>query len=99
MIAKLYDEEKEKLLAACDENLLGKTLHENNIYIEISEEFYGDQAVTRKELEQLMDSCTIANLVGENVINIALAKKLVKKENILEIQGTPHAQFARMLKK
>ncbi|MCD4740802.1 DUF424 family protein [archaeon] len=99
MIARMYDEQHEKLLAACDKELLGKTLQSNNLYLEISEEFYGNKTVTHEELNTLMDSCTIANLVGEKVISLAIEKKFVKKENTIDIQGIPHAQFARMPKK
>lgn len=99
VIARMYNEEKEKLLAACDENLLGETLESGGLCLKVSEIFYGKETVTREQLESMMDECTIANLVGDEVVAVAMEKNLVRKDSILRIAGIPHAQFARMPKK
>lgn len=96
VIARLFEAQGDMLLAACDDQLLGKTLKENDLCLEISEEFYGTSQVTQEQLDEFMDSCTIANLVGEQVVALAIEKTLIRKENTLRIAGVPHAQFARM---
>ncbi len=98
VIARMHEKQGEKLLAACDDDLLGKKLEGGSLYLHVSEGFYGSEAVTREELNDLMDSCTIGNLVGDNVIAMAVEKKLVHEDRILKISGVPHAQFARMPK-
>ena len=41
--------------------------------------------------------CTIANLVGERVVNAAIDANYIDKENIIKIDGVPHAQLAKIV--
>ena len=41
--------------------------------------------------------CTIANLVGERVINAAINASYIDPENIIKINGVPHAQLAKIV--
>ena len=93
MYAKMHEENKDKLLAACDEELLGKDLDG----FVVRKRFYGGKLVDAETLAKLLDGCTIANLVGERVINTAKKKNLICGHGILMISGVPHAQIIRML--
>lgn len=93
MYAKFHEQGRDKLLAACDEDLLGKTLDE----FVVSERFYGGEIVEEKEFENRLDECTIANLIGESVINTAKKKGLVGDEGLILVSGVPHAQIVRMI--
>ena len=85
---KVYRTGGEILVAACDAELLGKTLVEGEI------EFYdgvrGDEEMLRKHLS----IATIANLVGKRSVRCGIKMGLIDKENVLNIDGIPHAQFA-----
>ena len=61
----------EVLLAACDEDLLGKTLSEGELSIEVSERFYGDKKVDKDTFIKQLAAATSANLIGEKVIELA----------------------------
>ena len=40
--------------------------------------------------------CTVANLVGEKVIEVAIQGGYIDRGNVLMIEGVPHAQLAKM---
>ncbi len=94
---KIYHVRGETLLAACDAELLGRTLSEGILRLEVRESFYRDVLVDRESLKNALKIATIANLVGERTVGVALEMGCVAEENVLYIEGVPHAQMARML--
>ena len=90
---KWYDHGRDMLLAACDEELLGKELDG----FTVSKRFYGGELVSEEEFGRRLGECTIANLAGQRVINIAKRKGVVREEGIRLFSGVPHAQAVRML--
>ena len=97
MIARVYEKNRDVLLAACDKELLGKKFEENGLIIDVKEEFYNGKEVNADSLSQLLDEVTIANLVGDKVVSVAKKKNLISEEGVLVVQGVPHAQIFRML--
>ncbi|MCD6403356.1 MAG: DUF424 family protein [Candidatus Aenigmarchaeota archaeon] len=94
--AKVHAVRGENLVAVCDEELLGKKIFWNGIEIEIKEEFYGGMKIDEKECIQLLKKATIANLMGKNVVGLALREGFIEKENVLYINDIPHAQFVKL---
>jgi len=94
---KVYRVQGEILLAACDEELVGKTFREGELKLEVKERFYKGELVEVDALGRLLDEATIANLVGERCVNKAIELGYVDKERVLYIQGVPHAQMAKLL--
>jgi len=93
---KVYRIQGEVLLAACDEELLGKTFREGEIKLEVKERFYRGELVEEDMLEGLLEEATIANLTGERCVSKAIELGYVHPERVLRVQGVPHAQMARM---
>ena len=91
---KIYKTGGETLVAACDAELLGKTLVEGEIEFHVSEEFYNGIRGGEEMLKKHLSIATIANLVGERSVGCGIKMGLIDKENILNIDGIPHAQFA-----
>jgi hypothetical protein len=60
------------LVAACDAELLGKTLKYGKITFEVRKEFYGGSLVYLEEAFEMIRGGTIINLVGEMVVEGAL---------------------------
>jgi len=91
---KIYRQGAEVLVAACDASILGKTLREGEIEFHVSREFYegvrGDEEMLKKHLS----IATIANLVGEKSVRCGIEMGMIDEENVLNIEGIPHAQFA-----
>ncbi|MDW5561670.1 MAG: DUF424 family protein [Methanomassiliicoccus sp.] len=87
---------KEFCLAAADKDLLGNTYREEGIKLEVCREFYEGEDASEEMLLNRLSMCTVANLVGEETINVALRHGYVHEDCILRIAGVPHAQLAKM---
>ena len=90
---KLTTVRGEVLLAAADEGIVGRTLREGKIHLHVDRNFYFGVRSDRKLFVNSLRMCTIANLVGENVVTIAEREGFVDRENVLIIEGVPYAQF------
>jgi hypothetical protein len=84
------------LLAICDAEILGKTLHEGKITFHVKEEFYKGAKVSVEEAIAMIENSTIVNMIGKNIVNKALEKGYVHPEAILNIEGVPHAQILKL---
>ena len=94
---KNYRQGREKVLAACDEDVLGRQLSEGKLRLHVSPDFYDGFPADEEEFEAHLRTCTIANLVGERVVDLAIRLGFVAKENVIRIEGVPHAQWALYL--
>ena len=86
------------MLAACDKELLGKTLEdsERGIEVHLSEKFYGGQSINEGELQDMLASATIINLFGDKCISAAKTSGCIDKECVIFIAGIPHAIMASL---
>ena len=82
------------VLAACDEDLVGKKFEENELVLDIRKSFYLDKIIGGEELSRMLAEAKNINLVGEQTINIAKRDKLV--DNIGRIKGIPYAIIFRL---
>ncbi|MCC7572752.1 MAG: DUF424 family protein [Candidatus Methanofastidiosum sp.] len=94
----VYRHEHEQIVAVCDEDTIGKTFYcnEKGIKIEIKKSFYGMNKGQKEEVLLLMKNATILNLVGKEIIEIALEEGLISKECVLAIGDTLHAQRTKL---
>jgi hypothetical protein len=90
---KIFRQGDNILLAISDSNIIGKTFRKNNVEISVSEDFYSDRFCDEKKVTDLIKNATIVNAIGKDIINLMLKEKFIEKENILEIDGVPHAQI------
>ncbi|MCL2143603.1 MAG: DUF424 family protein [Methanomassiliicoccaceae archaeon] len=86
----------ERLLAACDEELLGMTFREGNACLKVSEHFYKGELVTEEAFRERMRSVTIMNLVGDRTVREAISCGHVSESATMIIGGVRHAQAAVM---
>ena len=93
---KVYHQGKETLVAAADEDLLGKTFREGKFKIEVGKFYEGDR-VTEEELLSHLNLATIGNFVGKETIEAAKHGGYVSDEGVLWIGGVPHAQYVIMM--
>lgn len=94
---KIIQQGSELLIAACDEELLGKKFIQGNRQIDVSPFFYDGDKIDTTLLKKYLNEATIANLVGEKTIACALEMNLIDDECILKIKGVPHAQIVKMI--
>ena len=94
---KVHSKGKELLVAAADRDLLGKTFRSENLRIHVSREFYDGEALDEDAFILRLQMATVANLVGEHAVGVAIKHGFVKADCVLVIDGVPHAQMARMI--
>ena len=84
------------LLAVCDAELLGKVLRDGKIVFEVRKDFYDGLKMSVEEAVDLMEQCTIVNMVGINIVEKAMERGLIHSDAVLDISGVPHAQIVRL---
>ena len=95
---KVYAHGNDLLVGACDEELLGRTLSEGKLHLEVREAFYNGHKVTVEDLRNYLERATIINLVGKKAVECGIEMGLIDPDCVITIQGVPHAQMVRMLR-
>ncbi len=93
---KVYKTKHDIVIAVCDENLLGKTVKDEKISLKVSEGFYGGIMVDSDVILKLMNEATVGNLMGAEIVDFAEKNGFITKENVILIDGVPHAQFVKI---
>ena len=94
----VYQKGHELTVAACDEDTLGKifSCSEKGIEIDVKKAFYAKNKGQIEEILPHLREATILNLVGKEIIKMALEEGLITNECVLVIGDTLHAQRAKM---
>ena len=84
-----------EIIAACDSEILGKILidKEREIEFKVSEEFYGSESFEWEEIVDSISNGRNVNLVGNNIVELAIKNGLIDPKNVIEINGVKHAQI------
>ena len=77
------------MLNICDMNLVGRIINKSDFEINISKEFFLDEAISENEAKKLLKSSSIMNLVGENIVNLAITLKLAKSNSVKVFDNIP----------
>jgi len=92
MFVKVHRNERDTILAACDEELVGRTFREGPARIDVSEIFYKGESVNRPALVERMKNVSIMNLVGTEVVSVAIEEGYASEEDVIVIDGVKHVQ-------
>ncbi|MFD1598545.1 DUF424 domain-containing protein [Halobellus rarus] len=87
------------LVSVCDAECLGETYAEGEIELDVTESFYGGADAVEADEETVVASLTrasVANLVGERAVSVAIDAGIIDEERVLSIDGTLHAQLLWM---
>lgn len=90
---KIYRVRGEVLVAVCDSDLIGKRFQDEDLRIEINENFYGEDEVGEEEVKKALMEATIANISGEKAVKLAIKIGIIDKNNVLKIEKCWHAQM------
>jgi hypothetical protein len=96
MYVKIHRHEHDTILAACDEDLIGKVFRGDGARIDVSEIFYKGESLEREAFIERMRSVSIMNLVGEEVVAIAIEQGYATEDSVIEIGGVRHVQVVLM---
>lgn len=78
-----------KMLNICDEDILGKTVKQDKLQINISASYYGQRLVDKSEAEKLMRSSSILNMVGKETIEMSINLKIGSRAGVKTIDDVP----------
>jgi|SRR5581483_8318350 len=90
---RVHRQGREVLVAVSDASLVGREFREGNMRLLVSEHFYGTEHADATEVVRELSLCTIANLVGVGAVTLAIQHGFVDPDNVLDIDGVPHAQM------
>ena len=94
--SKVFNAKYDLVVAICDEELIDKKIDTKRFEIKVSKNFYGERIVNEKIAVKLMEKATIGNLIGKDIVALAKKNGFITKENIISINGVPHAQFIKL---
>ena len=92
---KIHRHPSGNVLAVCDSELLGQSFSEGNLRLKVGEGFYGGEEVDEAVLLEHMARAPSMNLVGEEVVSIAIREGYVDSTCVIVIGGVKHAQVLR----
>ena len=90
---RVFRESGEVMLAISDKSVLGKRYEENDMQLDVLEDFYSGSTCNKDDAIKLIKSATIINAVGNNIISLLIEKKMIEKDRVLKIGGVSHAQI------
>ncbi len=93
---RVIETEGEKIVAICDEELLGKRFDEGDVVLYVDPKFYGGSLVPISVAIMEASDATIINMVGERIVQAAINAGLVHPQAVLRVGGVPHAQVIKM---
>ena len=98
VVMRVHRVRAEFVVAACDAELIGRDLPvgSHGRTVKVTSEFYGERKVTREELLWALARATIANLLGERVLQFAAEGGFVTPEGTGTLGGVPHAEIFAM---
>jgi uncharacterized protein len=73
----------------CDIELVGTKLEQDEIVIDLTKEYFQQEIIEESKAESLLQRCSVANLVGQRIVNKAIEMRLAKKISIKTISGIP----------
>lgn len=92
VVVKVHETPNGRMLAVCDAGLLGRTFEQGDCRLDLSASFYQGDEVSVEEAGALLEDVYVVNAVGEDSVGLLVGRKLVEKDNVLEVDGVPYAQ-------
>ena len=77
------------MINICDLDLAGKEINKGDLKINISKEYFQDEEINEEEATNLLKSSSMLNLVGKNIVALALELKLAKGNSVKVIDDVP----------
>ena len=90
------DTEDGLLVSVCDPEDLGETYENGRVSLTVDPEFYDGREASPEEVVDALSRCAVANLVGTESVGLAVERGFVHESNVLEFEGTRHAQYLRL---
>jgi hypothetical protein len=84
-----------EIVAACDSDIVGMTVSdpEREIEFTISADFYGNEKLEWGEIRDTISKGKNVNIIGNEIVELAVKEEIIAPSSTLEINGIKHAQI------
>jgi len=86
---------RDRIVAVCDEEILGETLEGGRVPFKVNEGFYKGTLGEINEAIEAMRQATICNLVGKAIVEAAIECNMVHERAVIYFGDIPHAQIVK----
>jgi len=87
---------RDKVVAVCDEDILGKTLEGGRVPFTVNEGFYKGALGEVEEAIAAMKQATICNIIGKTIVSAAIEHKMIHERAVIYFGDVPHAQIIKI---
>ena len=81
----------------CDTENIGTTISEGDYEIEVSEDYFGGTVIDENQANELLKKSDTLNLVGNDIVDMAIDLELVSIESIKKIEGVSFVLIYKFL--
>jgi hypothetical protein len=92
---KIMARGRDRVVAVCDEEILGETLEGGRVPFKVSEGFYKGTLGEIDEAIVAMRQATICNIVGKAIVEAAIECNIVHERAVIYFGTIPHAQIVK----
>ncbi len=92
---KIMARGRDRVVAVCDEEILGETLEGGRVPFIVSEGFYKGTLGEIDEAIVAMRQATICNIVGKAIVEAAIECNIVHERAVIYFGNIPHAQIVK----
>jgi hypothetical protein len=92
---KIMARGRDRVVAVCDEEILGETLEGGRVPFKVSEGFYKGTLGEIDEAIVAMRQATICNIVGKAIVEAAIECNIVHERAVIYFGNIPHAQIVK----
>jgi hypothetical protein len=98
MYLKIHEGSGSRVVAVCDEDLIGGVLWDKDIRMDLDKyrSFYVGQRTGADGVRKALSSFTSANIVGKESVGVALKMGLAGREDVMYIKQTPYIQIYKL---
>lgn len=96
MIVNERETAEGRLVAVCDDDVLGESFENDGVTFEVTEEFYDGEPADEERVVASLARARVANIVGSRSVDLAVEHGFVEETNVLDVGGTAHAQLVRL---
>lgn len=79
----------------CDEDLIGKNFEEGEFKLDVKEDFYKGESVSKQRAKEIMKDMSredaTFNIVGDEAIETAIDAGIISSEDVKKIQEIPYS--------
>ncbi|MEF8801422.1 MAG: DUF424 family protein [Halolamina sp.] len=99
MLLRERETDRGLLVSVCDAGLLGETFENGEVSLTVRESFYGGDEAEEVDADAVvagLQRATVANLVGEECIDVAIDAGYIDEATVIDIGETRHAQLLNL---